>query len=85
VFENGEPYALIEVEDQGVGIPQNMIPVLFEKFSPASRKGTAGEGSTGLGLSIVKRLVELHNGFVRVSSVEKKGTTFMIYLPLTYY
>ncbi len=85
MIENGETFACISIIDKGIGIPTNMIPLLFDKFSQASRKGTAGEASTGLGLSIVKRLVELHNGFVKVESEEKKGTTFMIYLPLLYY
>jgi two-component system sensor histidine kinase VicK len=73
----------IEVRDHGLGIPQDMIPHIFERFSRAGRAGLKGEKSTGLGLSIVKQIIESHKGKISVSSVEGKGTTFLIQLPLT--
>jgi len=72
----------ISIKDSGVGIPPESIPKLFTPFSKVGRKGTAGEESTGLGLSIVKKLVELHNGSVEVASEVGKGTEFIIKLPL---
>jgi len=75
-------FASISIKDSGVGIPADSIPKLFLPFSKVGRKGTAGEESTGLGLSIVKKLVELHNGTVDVNSEEGKGTEFIIKLPI---
>jgi two-component system sensor histidine kinase VicK len=71
----------IEVKDHGVGIPNNMIPHIFERFSKAGRPGLRGEQSTGLGLSIVKQIIESHKGTITVSSTVGKGTTFLIQLP----
>jgi len=71
----------VEVKDHGVGIPHNMIPHIFERFSKAGRPGLRGEQSTGLGLSIVKQIIESHKGTITVSSVVGKGTTFLIQLP----
>jgi two-component system sensor histidine kinase VicK len=73
----------IQVKDHGLGIPQDMIPYIFERFSKAGRTGLNGEKSTGLGLSIVKQIIESHKGKVSVSSVEGKGTTFLIQLPVS--
>jgi signal transduction histidine kinase len=73
--------AIIEVKDHGLGIPKEMIPHLFERFSKAGRAGVRGEISTGLGLSIVKQIVERHKGKIKVESEEGKGSTFTIYLP----
>lgn len=71
----------IKIQDQGMGIPQDMLPHLFESFSKAGREGLRGEKSTGLGLSIVKQIVESHRGTIKVESVEGKGTIFTITLP----
>jgi len=71
----------IKIQDQGMGIPQDMLPHLFESFSKAGREGLRGEKSTGLGLSIVKQIVESHRGTIKVESIEGKGTTFTITLP----
>jgi two-component system sensor histidine kinase VicK len=73
----------IEVKDHGLGIPQDMIPHIFERFSKAGRTGLKGEKSTGLGLSIVKQIIENHTGKISVSSVEGQGTTFLIQLPVS--
>jgi two-component system sensor histidine kinase VicK len=73
----------IEVKDHGLGIPQDMIPHIFERFSKAGRTGLKGEKSTGLGLSIVKQIIESHKGKISVSSIEGKGTTFLIQLPVS--
>jgi two-component system sensor histidine kinase VicK len=72
----------IKVKDHGLGIPADMLPHIFERFSKAGRTGLKGEQSTGLGLSIVKQIVESHKGIIRVESEEGKGTTFVIELPL---
>jgi two-component system sensor histidine kinase VicK len=73
--------AMIQVKDNGVGIPKDMIPMLFDRFSKAGRAGVRGEQSTGLGLSIVKQIVERHKGKIKVDSEENKGSTFTVYIP----
>lgn len=70
----------IDVKDFGMGIPQDLLPFIFDRFSRASRKGVRGEESVGLGLSIVKQIVEKHGGFIDVVSTERKGTTFTIHM-----
>jgi signal transduction histidine kinase len=71
----------VSVTDTGIGIPEALLERLFEPFSPASRPGTAGEQSTGLGMSICRQLVEQHHGRLSVDSKEGTGTTVTIHLP----
>lgn len=73
-----ENYYSILIQDEGVGIPEDDLPKLFQKFSKLSPKPTDGEDSTGLGLSIVKQLVEIMNGTISVKSELNVGTTFSI-------
>lgn len=72
----------ISVRDTGPGIRHEDLPLLFEPFVKLSNKPTAGEPSTGLGLSIVKEIVELHGGQITVESAPGQGTTFKVNLPL---
>lgn len=75
--------ALIEVEDEGEGIPPEDIPYIFERFYKADKARTRGTaGGTGLGLAIVKNIVEAHQGSVNVRSIVGQGTTFSVILPL---
>ncbi len=74
----------IFVRDTGPGIAQQELPHLFEPFTKLSNRPTAGEPSTGLGLSIVKQIVELHGGHVSVDTAIGQGTAFKVYLPLQY-
>lgn len=64
------------VRDSGVGIPKDKLAAVFDSFTKAGRRGTEGEGSIGLGLSIVKDLVERHGSTVLVESEEGKGAIF---------
>ena len=73
--------ALIEVKDLGQGIPLHEQDKLFHPFQTTSVRATAGETSTGLGLSIVKRIVEAHGGSLRVESKFGEGSTFRFTLP----
>lgn len=75
-------HAVIEVTDQGQGIRGNDLEKLFRPFTQTATRATAGEKSTGLGLTIVKRIVELHGGTVGVRSQWGKGATFTVALPL---
>lgn len=71
----------IEISDTGIGISKELLPIIFDKFSKARRKGIEGEKSTGLGMWIVKHIIELHKGEISVRSTENEGTTFTILLP----
>jgi len=71
----------VEISDTGIGISKELLPIIFDKFSKARRKGIEGEKSTGLGMWIVKHIIKLHEGEISVSSQENKGTTFAILLP----
>jgi two-component system sensor histidine kinase VicK len=70
----------VSVSDNGVGIPEFLQPHIFEKNTPAARPGLNGERSVGMGLYIVKKLVELMHGTLAFQSEEKKGTTFTLRL-----
>ncbi|GAA4299922.1 PAS domain-containing sensor histidine kinase [Nibribacter koreensis] len=72
---------LIEVKDDGIGIPAQFHEELFDKFTKARRNGLKGEPSVGLGMSLAKTIVEWHNGRIWFDSQENKGTTFYIELP----
>jgi two-component system sensor histidine kinase VicK len=73
--------ALITIADTGIGIPQQWQPLLFERFTKARRQGLRGEKTNGLGMSIIRTIVELHQGHISFESVEGEGTTFTIALP----
>ncbi|WP_207536506.1 sensor histidine kinase [Desertivirga arenae] len=67
--------------DNGIGIPDEFKEVLFEQFTPARRKGLQGEPSTGMGMWVVKTIVEWHKGNIWFDSKENEGTSFFIELP----
>jgi signal transduction histidine kinase len=72
----------VEVQDEGPGLTEDDKKKLFGKFARLSAQPTAGENSTGLGLSIVKKLVELQNGNVWCESTYGEGATFIVELPV---
>lgn len=74
--------ALLEVQDQGVGIPSEQFAAIFEPYKTLSRTGTAGEPSTGLGLAIVKQLADVHGASVQVESEVGRGSLFRVVFPL---
>jgi len=80
---DGRAWATVTVQDTGIGIPENELPHVFERFfrgAEAQRMQTPG---TGLGLSIVKEIVELHGGLITVQSQVGVGTAFTVWLPPT--
>jgi two-component system sensor histidine kinase VicK len=79
-MEENENDIVVSVADSGIGIPQQYHTTLFDKFSDARRNGLKGEHSTGLGMSIIKNIVDWHHGEIWFNSKENIGTTFYIRL-----
>lgn len=76
-----ETSVLVTVKDNGIGIPARYHDELFEKFTRARREGLRGEPSTGLGMYIIKTIVEWHKGKIWFKSEENVGSTFFIEIP----
>ena len=72
----------IKVEDTGVGITQEELPKIFDKFYRVKNPKTRQVVGTGLGLAIVKGVVDAHQGSIQVESVPDAGTTFKVLLPV---
>ena len=73
----------VEVTDSGIGIPLDDLGQVFDRFARASNAKAASLPGTGLGLSVVKAVAELHGGRVEVDSTEGRSTTFRVYLPMS--
>jgi two-component system phosphate regulon sensor histidine kinase PhoR len=76
------PELVLRVRDQGIGIPQQYLPRLFERFYRVDKARSRERGGTGLGLAIVKHIVLAHGGHVSVHSAVGRGSTFTVHLPL---
>ncbi|KYC35544.1 histidine kinase [Scytonema hofmannii PCC 7110] len=75
--------AVIQVADNGVGIPETDLPHIFERFYRVDKKRSRKTGGFGLGLAIAQQIVQVHGGKINVKSVVGQGTTFQIVLPIT--
>jgi PAS domain S-box-containing protein len=81
VKEDGE--VVVTVRDTGIGIPVEMLPRVFDMFTQIDRTLARSQGGLGIGLTLSKRLVELHEGTIEARSEgERKGTTFIVRLPI---
>jgi two-component system OmpR family sensor kinase len=81
-LEQRDGYALLSVADTGVGINEEDLGQVFERFYRADRSRSRHSGGAGLGLSIVKRVAEAHGGYATVASIAGRGSTFALWLPL---
>ena len=75
-------YLCISVRDTGLGIPEEDLGRIFDRFYRVKNEKTRYIAGTGLGLAIVKSIVEAHNGMIEMESQIDQGTTFYIYLPI---
>jgi PAS domain S-box-containing protein len=76
-------YARLQIIDNGIGMSEDFLPYIFDRFRQADSSPTRSYGGLGLGLTIVRHLVELHGGTIEAFSEGKdKGSTFTVYLPL---
>lgn len=77
-------YFTIEVSDTGIGIPEDSMTRIYERFYRVDKSHSREIGGTGLGLAITRNAVLLHRGTIKVESKEGEGTTFLVKIPLTY-
>mgnify|MGYP000861690928 CR=1 FL=1 len=86
-IEMGVAQLVFRVKDTGIGIPNDKVNMIFERFNQGNSETTRKYGGTGLGLAIVKNLVELQNGTIYVKSREGKGTEFVVTVsyPVSYH
>ncbi|MEJ7560020.1 MAG: ATP-binding protein [Pedobacter sp.] len=80
--EKLEDAFLFTVQDNGIGIPIHLQPLLFKKYTEAGRDGLKGEESVGLGMWIIKSMVEEHGGTIWFETKERLGTTFYVKISL---
>ena len=83
-MRNGElpDSIVITVTDSGVGMKANELVRIWEKYKQSGSKSLRGGGGTGLGLYIVKQIVEAHGGEISVASIEGVGTSMVLKLPV---
>src|SRR5699024_4376443 len=82
VLSRDDKYLTITVSDNGIGISQNHLQKIFNRFYQVDITATRRTGGTGLGLAICKGIMDAHNGKIEVQSEPGKGSTFILYFPL---
>lgn len=81
ILQRTEDQLKLEIIDQGIGIAKDTLPLIFEKFHAVDKRLSRKLGGAGLGLSIVKSIVERHQGQILVTSIPEKGSNFTLVLP----
>ena len=80
--ETAAPCILVQVKDQGQGIPENKLEVIFQQFEQLNTSNTGHQGGTGLGLTICRSIIQQHNGRIWAENNLGEGSTFFLTLPL---
>src|SRR6185436_3308399 len=80
--EQRDEECVLRVQDTGIGIAHDMLPHVFDLFTQAERSLARSQGGLGIGLALVKQLVELHQGRVEVRSILGHGSEFVVTLPV---
>jgi len=76
-----ERWGIVKVKDTGIGIPENELPLIFERFYRTDKSRNRKSGGAGIGLAIVKSIVAAHGGTVTAESVQEQGSCFMVSIP----
>ncbi len=84
VLDADHQYFTFKVSDSGIGIPEEALPQIYERFYRVDKSHSREIGGTGLGLAITKNAVLMHRGSITVSSSEQEGSTFLVKIPLTH-
>lgn len=77
-------FFIIRVSDTGIGIPESECEHIFDRFYRVDKMRSRETGGTGLGLSITRSIVQMHHGAIKVESIEGRGSTFTVKIPLSY-
>ena len=84
VLDADHQYFTFEVSDSGIGIPEDSLAQIYERFYRVDKSHSREIGGTGLGLAITKNAVLMHRGSITVTSTEGEGSTFLVKIPLNY-
>ena len=84
ILDADHQYFTVMIEDSGMGIPEEALEHIYERFYRVDKSHSKEIGGNGLGLAITRNVILMHRGTIQVSSVEKEGTTFLVKIPLTY-
>ena len=84
ILDADHQYFTVMIEDSGMGIPEESIEHIYERFYRVDKSHSKEIGGNGLGLAITRNVILMHRGTIQVSSIEKEGTTFLVRIPLTY-
>lgn len=84
VLDADHQYFTLTVSDSGVGIPEEALDHIYERFYRVDKSHSREIGGTGLGLAITRSAVLMHRGSIQVESVPGEGTSFIVKIPLTY-
>ena len=82
-LEKNDKFALLNIRDTGIGIPEESLPFIFDRFYVVDKSPCKESGGSGLGLSIAKSVADSHGAVIDVKSVINQGTTFQIKFPLS--
>lgn len=83
-LDAGHQFFTVQVADSGVGIPEDALEHIYERFYRVDKSRSREIGGTGLGLSITRSAILMHRGSIKVTSIEGEGTDFMVKIPLKY-
>lgn len=80
IYKTGR-YVVIQVKDNGIGIPDEMKEKIFSKFIQIDASLNRTNEGSGIGLTLVKSFVDIHNGYIELESTEGKGSDFKVFIP----
>ncbi len=85
IVKGNEEFVRIKISDTGIGIPEDKLHKIFDRFYQVDDSSGRVYGGSGIGLSLVKELVDLHKWEINIESELAKGTTFILTIPLSEY